>query len=382
MDFKIKENRELWLSGWRYIANLGMKGTWKTAYEWAKLLLSLDTDDPYALCLVIDQLAIRGREHEHFIKLYSQTTFIKRWETLPNIQCSLALAYSLQGNATECRRQLGLAMARYPWVFCRLAQELNISPVPKQIWDAQAPDKRHELLCELYLARAKDIWNTPETISVLVEIADTLVVSDSVIEAPPISLGIARHVLLSDIPSVTTHLPRSFAAGQISASDPLPPDGPQDGAGHYYSYSVFDTARQMFGFQGPALDTDHESVVEDVPSSTSSITQRDVVHDFDMVPDARGSIDDHASVEHPEEYLCGEGLRELQEFLSIHGMDRGNWGDNVDLTPVTGWVGILRREVHSHRWDIIMRQAAVKINSPLLYDLLSEESHLQSEGSS
>src|SRR5438034_6281141 len=54
----------------------------------------------------------------------------------------------------------------------------------------------------------------------------------------------------------------------------------------------------------------------------------------------------------------------------------GNWGDDVDLTPVTGWVRILRREIHSYHWDDIMRQAAAKINSPLLYDLLSEESHL------
>jgi hypothetical protein len=379
MDFKIKENRELWLTGWRYIANLGMKGTWKTAYEWAKLLLSLDPDDPYAICLTIDQLAIRGREHEHFIKLYSQTMFTRCWEKLPNIQCSLALAYLLQGRATECRQQLGLAMARYPWVFCRLAQELNIAPVPKQIWGARAPSKYHELLCELYLAGAKDIWNTPEIISVQVEVAGTLVVSDSVIEAPQISLGIARHVLLSDIPAVTAHLPRSFVAGQLSASDPLPPDGPQDAAGNYYSHSLFDTARQMFGFQEQAVDADPESTIDDASSSPSSITQRDAVQGSDIVANTPEPTDNHASMDHPEEYLCGEGLRELQEFLSIHGMDRGNWGDDVDLTPVTGWVRILRREIHSYHWDDIMRQAAAKINSPLLYDLLSEESHLQSE---
>jgi len=69
------ENREFWLVGWRYISNLGMKGTWRTSYEWAKLLLGLDISDPYSIKLLIDHLALRAREFEHFIELCTQTVF-------------------------------------------------------------------------------------------------------------------------------------------------------------------------------------------------------------------------------------------------------------------------------------------------------------------
>ena len=96
LDFLLAENRELWLVGWRYILNLGMKGTWRTAYEWAKLLLSFDTEDPYCMRLLIDQLALRGRQYEHFISLCTETIFSEKWKDLPNIQCSLSLAVACQ----------------------------------------------------------------------------------------------------------------------------------------------------------------------------------------------------------------------------------------------------------------------------------------------
>ncbi|PGH00248.1 hypothetical protein AJ79_08262 [Helicocarpus griseus UAMH5409] len=363
LDFNIAANRELWLAGWRYVKNLEMKGTLKTAYEWAKLLLSLDPEDPYSINLILDSLAIRGREHEHFIKLCSHPFFITRWGDFPNIQCSLALAYFLQGKPAECRSQLRKAMSHYPWVFCRLAQELNIEPIPKQIWGVQAPNQAHELLCELYIARAKDIWNTPEAISILVEVADTLA-SKEEIEPPEITLDIARHVLLSDIPSVTTHLPRYFAAGRISASDPLPPGAlTTNQSYHTHPARIFDVARQMFGLNGQAADVNFEDGQED-SEDEQSLDRHEV------------NAEEQDENDRPEEYLFNHGLRDLQDFLLVNGVDRGNWDAEADFNPVSDWVRMLRR-LDSAVWDSIIHEAAVELNSPLIVDLLSEELQLQ-----
>ncbi|OAX79879.1 hypothetical protein ACJ72_05802 [Emergomyces africanus] len=376
LDFNIAANRELWLAGWRYIKNLEMKGTLKTAYEWAKLLLSLDPDDPYSINLIIDSLAVRGREQDHFIELCSHPFFSGHWENFPNIQCSLALAYFLQRKPAECRSQLRKAMSRYPWIFCRLAQELNIEPIPERIWGVQAPNQSHELFCELYIARAKDIWNTPEAISVLVEVGDTLTTNKELVEAPEITLGVARHVLLSDIPSVTTHLPRYFAAGRISASDPLPPGEPiMDPPLNTHTAGVFDVAREIFGLNGRAADGDSGSEQQDSDDEHQP--------DLHLHPQERdnnmgeGQIEDLTS--HPEEYLFNRGLRDLQDFLLVNGVDRGNWVVDGDSNPVTDWVRMLRR-LDADVWDSVIQDAAAGLDSPLIVDLLLEELQMQGEG--
>lgn len=348
MDFTIKENREVWLSGWRYIMNLGMKGTWKTAYEWAKFILSLDPDDPYCISLIIDQLSVKGREQAHFIELCSHPNFKKRWEIFPNIQCTLGLSYLHLGKSKECRNHLHSAMSRYPWIFCRLAQELNIDPVPKAIWGAQPPNQTQELLCELYVARSKDIWNTPEAISLLVEVADSITRLDKTTETPNITEDMARHVLLSDIPAVTTHLPRHFTSLRISASDPLPPQ--QEGDEETFvrpTASIVDNMLQLFGM--------NEEEEEDEDGGGGG-----------------GPIGNVISPSQAEEYVYNEGLDELREFLQINGVDPGNWEDDADTTRVENWVRWLRA-MDPSRWNLVIQDIALTLDSPLILDLLSEE---------
>ncbi|PGH27545.1 hypothetical protein AJ80_00786 [Polytolypa hystricis UAMH7299] len=366
MDFEVKANREFWLAGWKYIVNLGMKGTWQTAYEWAKLLLSIDPEDPYAITLILDQLAIRGREYGHFIEICQHDFFKTRWQVYPNIQCSLPLAYFRQGNASESRRLLSEAMKKYPWIFCRLAQELNINPIPKHIWGKQAPTQSHELLSELYVVRAKDNWNTPETISLLVEVADTITASETAIEPPEISLDIARHVILSDVRAVTTHLPRSFVGGRISASDPLPPGQPVGEVPPAYSQYMFEAANQIFGLNQRAVDQDPESLLEEAD-----------IDDVDTV-DRPETSDEEIMASHPEGYLFTNGLRDLRTFIHENGVDRGNWEPNVDSSPVTDWIGRLT-QLEPDRWHPVIHDAAIELNSPLVLDLLLEELRMQTE---
>lgn len=351
LDFIHAENREFWLVGWRYITNLGMKGTWRTAYEWSKLLLSLDDNDPYCMKLVIDHLALRGREYAQFVQLCTQTRFSRDWADLPNIQCSLAMAYLRLNKPKECRQQLQRAMSRYPWVFSRLAQELDLQHVPKTIWGKMPPTGSHELLTELYIARAKDLWNTPEAVALIMEVADSISGEADPNEPPEITLNIARHVVLSDLPKVTTHLPNHFVAGRISSSDPLPPYdseaykqqsepapvyvAPAGAGGENWLQDLLGQFRGgNDGVDGP--DGEGPRVIGGLGEDVGG-NEPDHGHEehYD-IPMSRPPLGDRGAL---EGWLSREGLQTLRIFLAQYGVDRGNWNEVVvDYAPLTNYL--------------------------------------------
>lgn len=404
LDFKHQENRELWLAGWRYIINLGMKGTWRTAYEWGKLLLSLDIRDPYAIGLIIDQLALRGREFAEFIEFCTQTGFGTEWENYPNIQCSLALAYTRQNMPKESREQLRAAMSKYPWIFSRLAQELNIEPIPKRIWGKMPPNSSQELLCELYIARAKDMWNMPEIVSLLVEVADTLPPETQPIEQFEISLDVARHVLLSDIPAVTTHLPTHFTSTRMSASDPLPPP---DSESQYELVSnnppvldIPENERPPWlqnlinevnpGNPGDALlqiargairvpQTALEALVQEFRERPPPGGEHDFENeDEDFIPFGGEHASDDEDVNSNDlDRLIGQDLRDLTNFLNLNGFDRGNWSDDLDIRPLTDYVGTFRRLQPNQR--VLYWRSIRDYTSPLVVDLVTDELERQED---
>lgn len=228
LDFRRPENREFWLAAWRYTNNLGQRGTWRTAYEWARLILSLDPEgDPYCISLVLDQIALRGGQSEHFLKL-ADCSFFRDYLWLPriNIRISSALAEYKLKQAPQSRASLTQCVIAYPWMFARLLKELNIDHVPKAIWGTTPKSERDQFECELYVHNAKDLWNTPEAISFLVEVveaADTSLAGAGSKEGDSITLDEARHVLLSGVPTLINLVPRRFTSMPSSSSDPLPP---------------------------------------------------------------------------------------------------------------------------------------------------------------
>ena len=226
MDYRRFENREFWLAGWRYITSLGQRGTWRTAYEWAKLLLSLDPEgDPLCMHLILDQLAIRGGEFESLIQL-ATTDSVDWGQKSPNTQISLALAHHKLKHASEAREALSGAIRSFPWIFERLFRELNIERTPKSIWGRQPRNGHEQLLTEAYAIRAKDMWNVPEALSLMVEVAETTERVDppAATKDDAITLNEARHFILAETPALLAFLPRSFTREQISATDPLPPE--------------------------------------------------------------------------------------------------------------------------------------------------------------
>ncbi|CAI7652372.1 unnamed protein product [Penicillium bialowiezense] len=377
LNFIHAENRELWLVGWRYISNLGMKGTWRTAYEWSKLLLSLDNSDPYCMRLLVDHLALRGRDRD--------------WEDLPNIQCSLVMAYLRLNKPKECRQQLQRAMSRYPWVFSRLAQELDLQHVPQAIWGKMPPTSSHELLMELYIVRAKDLWNSPEAVALIMEVADSISDEAEPIEPPEITLDIARHVVLSDLPKVMTHLPNHFVAGRISSSDPLPP---------YESEAYKQQSEPAPVYVAPApAGGDGENWLEDLlgqlnnPNPGADDAQdgprifgrfaRDdadedqneganAADDHYEIPSSRAPLGDRAALDN---WLAREGLQSLRIYLAQYGVDRGNWGETVtDYAPLNNYVEALYSLSEAARqrvYDGIIRESLGDLAVGVLEDELA-----------
>ncbi|KAF4540254.1 Nulp1-pending protein [Lasiodiplodia theobromae] len=226
LDFRRPENREFWLAAWRYIANLGMRATWRTVYEWAKLLLSLDPEnDPYCVRLVIDQFAVRGRQQQDFISLAQNDFFKKRWADLPNIQMTLGLVQVQANERSKGQQKLYTAIGKYPWVAARLFQELEVNDIPPGVWGKQPRTPHEHLMTELYVIRAKDIWNTPEAKNLLVEVASAVQASGTADPADDaITRDIARHTILTDNPALIGAVPRSLSSQVKSTSDPLPPN--------------------------------------------------------------------------------------------------------------------------------------------------------------
>jgi Transcriptional repressor TCF25 len=202
LSFRHPENREFFLSTWRYIQNISMRSTWRTVYEWAKLLLSLaPEEDPYAIELVLDQYALRAQQGQHYLELLGDDYL--NWKgdepRHAHISWSLALAFLQTSQKEEARVQLGVAIHNSPHLAHALLRELDIDPLPAPLWSHHEPSSPHEALFTiLYITRSKDLWLVPEATALLVEMATkTNDPSDSGHD-DTVSLAEARHIYLTE----------------------------------------------------------------------------------------------------------------------------------------------------------------------------------------
>ncbi|KZM19221.1 uncharacterized protein EKO05_0007320 [Ascochyta rabiei] len=229
LSFSRPENREFFLAIWRYMVTLGVRATWRTALEWARLLLSLSPEqDPYCIRLLIDRLALRGREPQALIDIVESDVLERSWKVPPNLAFSVALAHLRLKNPVKARSTLKNAVREYPWLAARLCKELDITPIPKPVWGREPHSDYQELLCSMYTPRAKDLWNTTEGTSLLVEMSYSF---DEPLPdgAAPYWLAamdqvhLARHVILTDDQRLIALLDTRVKEQYTSVSDPLPP---------------------------------------------------------------------------------------------------------------------------------------------------------------
>lgn len=231
LDFARPENRELWLAGYHYIRSLTMKGTYRTAFEWAKLLMSLDPeDDPYCMHLMLHHLALRAHEFE-WLSRYATSTIFNFKESYSGqiISPSVALAHMSLRDGATCREILRGAIKKMPYLFGKLFKELNLGDAPVSIWGVRPKNNAEDLYSEIYVRQTKDLWNTPEATSLLMEVAHAAGKSDPAdimsIDYTAITLEMARFVYLDNTPALMALVPSSLLHRiPNSDSDPLPPD--------------------------------------------------------------------------------------------------------------------------------------------------------------
>lgn len=87
------ENRSFFLALHRHIQFLGRRGCWRTAFEFNKLLLSLDPhNDPLGALLSIDFYALKAQEYDYLKRLYERLKQDHGLDRMPNFLYSIALA--------------------------------------------------------------------------------------------------------------------------------------------------------------------------------------------------------------------------------------------------------------------------------------------------
>ncbi|KAI9891223.1 MAG: hypothetical protein M1814_002913 [Vezdaea aestivalis] len=225
LNFEIRANREFWLASYYHIQNFKSTGLHGTAFEWVKLLISLDPfADPYEFRFSLDQYAVRAGTTEEFLALVKTNIWWDLESTkYPNVEITLALAHFHAGRSRECRSALEAAVAKYPWVFAKLYEKLDIDPIPPCIWGFESSTEYDRLMSALYIHQAADLWNYPEAIAMLIGVLQHLPRPSPEIKDHPVYLDIARHIMILGEPDLIALLPRKFTTLPSTSTDPLPP---------------------------------------------------------------------------------------------------------------------------------------------------------------
>ncbi|KIW05119.1 uncharacterized protein PV09_03675 [Verruconis gallopava] len=235
LSFDRPENREFYLACWRYIQDLSMRSTWRTVYEWAKMLLCLGLpDDPYFITLVIDQYALRANQAQHYLELYRTGIFGQPSDYQWSLPYSVALCLSRLSRHEEAKAALLEAMERDRYTAHQLFKMVEIEPIPPSLWPHhEAPDPNTKLYSTMYTMRAKDLWNNTEAKSLLQNVAKELSkvgASTMVTQAPSLTVEAARHVYLTENDAFMRLLADSetyddihLDPGDRPTQDPFPP---------------------------------------------------------------------------------------------------------------------------------------------------------------
>ncbi|EPQ25766.1 uncharacterized protein PFL1_06633 [Pseudozyma flocculosa PF-1] len=216
VDFLKIENRAFYLAVHRNLGFLGRRGTWRTALEWAKILLGLgrDGDDHHAALLWIDFLAIKAKQARWLVELCDKLDLqrgrqrgggVKRVEEISvraetciddekadagegdgyegtldwcvGLQYARALAFKAiereekDKSGRRSRAALRLAMARYPMAVPLLANKVGIdlpgSLVTHPLFELRTrygeagDDSLPHLLSQIYALRSESLWKEP-----------------------------------------------------------------------------------------------------------------------------------------------------------------------------------------------------------------------------
>uniref|UniRef100_A0A0B6ZE96 Transcription factor 25 n=1 Tax=Arion vulgaris TaxID=1028688 RepID=A0A0B6ZE96_9EUPU len=248
LNYKRVENRAFFLCLFKHILNLGRRSCNRTAFEFCKLLLSLDPEgDPLDCMNMIDYFALRSEQFDHLIQLEQEVMSFDSLRKVPNFAMSIPLAHfkiACRDDAatTTADHKLQDALLYFPMMLMPLLEECSVQPdrrVSSHAFfnTAELNDSSNELgnLIKLYVKRCVSCWKEAEIMSWLERNVMTVLSIVDVGTDPRLQnyakmrqqsfrhppLRLLRHYFLSEIPGVRIQQQHSTAT--ILSHDPFPP---------------------------------------------------------------------------------------------------------------------------------------------------------------
>ncbi|KAK1778159.1 transcriptional repressor TCF25-domain-containing protein [Copromyces sp. CBS 386.78] len=311
LDFNRPENRQFFLAGYNQIKNLVLKGTYRTALEWAKFVLSVNHDDPYGVLNWVHVLAIRAYEAKWFIELCN-SPLIANEDIGPYFKATMPLAKLQLKDHAGARAAAIESIERLPWLFSALFSALNLD-TPRSVWAVQPRDDEEALHTKLYVHLAKDLWNNPAATLLLNEAANAARKVDffGLPPSPVVSLATARFVYLDNTPELMSAVPRKIlhTASPNFDFDPLPPPKEEN---------IFSSPTQKMPWAISEGDGEHRQTRLREEAALQMVRGR--LNEEQLraaVDEARARIDDPEADE----------------------VQRGVWQRMVDILTGQGWTG-------------------------------------------
>ncbi|KAL4161857.1 hypothetical protein PRNP1_002408 [Phytophthora ramorum] len=218
MDIQTEHNGGFFKALFLLMKQVGRRGCMRSAFETAKLLLSLDPQgDPMNVILAIDYYALTSRQCQFLIDLSnSKTPAVDRFASsdsstkkkttssasdtiavLPNLQFSLALAHFFLGNETEAKDLLAAALLKFPTILKPLLEKIAANPSSSS-WrpilssrvfaNARSVDGEHSVLqhlLDIYVTRNHSIWKVNDAQMFLLRSAQHALASPALVSANP-----------------------------------------------------------------------------------------------------------------------------------------------------------------------------------------------------
>ncbi|BEI81465.1 hypothetical protein CcaverHIS002_0206250 [Cutaneotrichosporon cavernicola] len=297
LDFDFVENRPMFTALHRIISYLGRRGCWVTAFNFAKLLFSLDPEgDPHCAALWLDFLAVKANQGSWLLQMLEMRETSRAaalWHGYPGMGWARALALRQEEDSRkdkehkESTAALVQAMKTFPEVVVLLADKIGAN-IPHEarskpllqveVGYTDSPSTLLHLLAHIYVARSEALWKESKVLSwfertleaTLPDIDDgaaraARAEAHAIAQTPrdldadgelAIPLNICRHVLCSESTSWLGYLPPAISRRPFHAYDPLPPSSAQTA----YDAAYFDPVARQLGAQvrqapyGAAMD--------------------------------------------------------------------------------------------------------------------------------
>ncbi|KAG1649817.1 Transcription factor 25 [Nymphon striatum] len=252
LDYRRPENRSFFIALFKHINFIGMKGCYRTALEFSKLLLSLDPDDdPVCILLIIDFYAVKSGQYEFIIRLFDEWEATRNFSKLPNFAFSVALAKfhlsrekSMEYKCAEADKMLQNSLMMFPSFLLPLLDKCSVQPdsevsnsdfFGKLAKDSESPALK--LLISMYIDTCFPLWKEPEVLGWLEKnVKKTLknlnsnenIISEYKqkrlnIYKAKLPINICRYAILREVKENLKALPTEILQNPGPGYDPVPP---------------------------------------------------------------------------------------------------------------------------------------------------------------